>query len=74
MIKPIPESVLEHILVKDVMTMPVISVDSSITANDAAKRMEDVKISSIVVVENNNYIKGDNNKSNSFFPFTIKMV
>ena len=52
MIESIRESLLENILVKDVMTKSVISVDSSATANDAAKRMEDAKIGSIVVIEN----------------------
>ena len=52
MIESIRESLLENILVKDVMTKSVISVDSSTTANDAAKRMEDAKIGSIVVIEN----------------------
>ena len=52
MIESIRESFLEKILVKDVMTKSVISVDSSTTANDAAKRMEDAEIGSIVVIEN----------------------
>ncbi len=52
MIESIRKSLLENILVKDVMTKSVISVDSSTTANDAAKRMEDAKIGSIVVIEN----------------------
>jgi CBS domain-containing protein len=52
MIESIRKSLLENILVKDVMTKSVISVDSSATANDAAKRMEDAKIGSIVVIEN----------------------
>jgi signal-transduction protein with cAMP-binding, CBS, and nucleotidyltransferase domain len=52
MIESIRESLLENVLVKDVMTKSVISVDSSSTANDAAKRMEDAKIGSIVVIEN----------------------
>ncbi len=52
MIESIRESLLEKILVKDVMTKSVISVDSSTTANDAAKRMEDAEIGSIVVIEN----------------------
>ena len=52
MIESIRKSLLENILVKDVMTKSVISVDSSTSANDSAKRMEDAKIGSIVVIEN----------------------
>jgi CBS domain-containing protein len=44
---------LENILVSDIMTKSVISVDSSATAHDAAKMMEESKIGSIVVFENN---------------------
>jgi CBS domain-containing protein len=35
------------------MTKSVIAVDSVITVNDAAKLMEDVKVGSIIVMENN---------------------
>ena len=38
---------------RDIMTKSVIAVDSSITANDAAKMMEDVKVGAIIVMENN---------------------
>ena len=38
---------------RDIMTKSVISVDSSITANEAAKMMEDVKVGAIIVTENN---------------------
>ena len=41
------------ITVKDIMTKSVISVDSSITVNEAAKMMEDVKVGAIIVMENN---------------------
>jgi CBS domain-containing protein len=44
---------LKNILVRDVMTKSVISVDSSSTAHDAAKIMEESKIGAIVVFENN---------------------
>lgn len=47
------KSSLENILVRDIMTKPVISVDSSATAHDAAKMMEESKIGAIVVFENN---------------------
>lgn len=49
----IQDSSLENILVKNMMTKPVISVDSSATANDAAKTMEESEIGAIVVFENN---------------------
>ncbi|MEX2191867.1 MAG: CBS domain-containing protein [Nitrosarchaeum sp.] len=41
------------ITVRDIMTKSVIAVDSSITANEAAKMMEDVKVGAIIVMENN---------------------
>ncbi len=39
--------------IADVMTKSVISVDSSVTAGDAAKMMEDAKVGTVIVVENN---------------------
>ena len=39
--------------VKDIMKTPVLSIDSSMTISDAAKMMEDAKVGSIVVTENN---------------------
>jgi CBS domain-containing protein len=39
--------------VKDIMKKPVLSIDSSMTVMDAAKMMEDAKVGSIVVTENN---------------------
>ncbi len=50
--KSIHASSIENILVKDVMTKSVISVNSSITSYDAAKKMEDAEIGAIVVIEN----------------------
>jgi CBS domain-containing protein len=48
---------MEHdargITVKDIMTKSVISVDSTITANEAAKMMEDAKVGAVIVMENN---------------------
>ncbi len=41
------------ITVKDIMTKSVISVDSTITANEAAKMMEDAKVGAVIVMENN---------------------
>jgi CBS domain-containing protein len=43
----------DKISVRDIMTKSVIVVDSTITVNDAAKLMEDVKVGSIIVMENN---------------------
>jgi CBS domain-containing protein len=39
--------------IADVMTKSVISVDVSITINDAAKMMEDAKVGAVIVMENN---------------------
>lgn len=41
------------ITVKDVMTKSVISVDSSINVNEAAKMMEDAKVGAVIVMEDN---------------------
>ena len=41
------------ITVKDIMTKSVISVDSTITVNEAAKMMEDAKVGAVIVMENN---------------------
>ena len=41
------------ITVADVMTKSVISVDSTMTVNEAGKMMEDTKVGSIIVMENN---------------------
>jgi CBS domain-containing protein len=42
--------------VKDIMKKPVLSIDSSMTVMDAAKMMEDAKVGSIVVTENNTIV------------------
>ena len=39
--------------IEDVMTKSVISVNSSLTINEASKMMEDAKVGAIIVVENN---------------------
>ncbi|MBT8242127.1 MAG: CBS domain-containing protein [Nitrosopumilus sp.] len=39
--------------IADVMTKSVISVDSSMTVNEAAKMMEDGKVGAVIVMENN---------------------
>ncbi len=41
------------ILVKDIMTKSLVTVDSSATVNDAAKLMEKSKVGSVVVMEKN---------------------
>ena len=41
------------ILVKDIMTKSLITVDSSATVNEAAKMMEKAKVGSVVVTEKN---------------------
>lgn len=39
--------------ISDVMTKSVISVDASMTINEAAKMMEDAKVGAVIVMENN---------------------
>ena len=41
------------ICVKDIMTNQVISVDSSVSVNDAAKMMESSEVGAIIVMEGN---------------------
>jgi CBS domain-containing protein len=41
------------ILVKDIMTRSLISVDSSATVNEAAKLMEKAKVGSVLIMEKN---------------------
>jgi len=41
------------ITIADVMTKSVISVDASMTVNEAAKMMEDTKVGAVIVMENN---------------------
>ena len=42
-----------EIVVKNIMSKSVISVDASMTINEAAKMMEDAKVGAIIVMENN---------------------
>ena len=42
-----------RITVKDIMNKSVIAVDASITINEAAKMMEDSKVGSVIIMENN---------------------
>ena len=46
------ESIQQNTLVKQVMSNSIVSVDSSITATNAAKMMEDTGVGAIVVLEN----------------------
>ena len=39
--------------IADVMTKSVISVDASLTVNEAAKMMEDTRVGAVIVTENN---------------------
>lgn len=43
----------KEIVVKNIMSKSVISVDASMTINEAAKMMEDTKVGAIIVMENN---------------------
>jgi len=48
-----PEHLQQKTWVKQVMNNSVISIDSSVTATDAAKMMEDTGVGAIVVLEKN---------------------
>jgi len=41
------------ITVKDIMSKAIISVDTTLTVNEAAKMMEDAKVGAVIVMENN---------------------
>ncbi|HEY5736580.1 MAG TPA: CBS domain-containing protein [Nitrosopumilus sp.] len=47
------DSISQKTLIKQIMNTSVVSVDSSVTAMDAAKMMEDAGIGAVVVLENN---------------------
>ncbi len=47
------DPIQQKTFVKQIMNNFVISVDSSVTATDVAKMMEDTGVSSIIVLENN---------------------
>ena len=49
----LPENIQQKTLVREVMQNSVLSVDSSVTAADAAKMMEDTGVGAIVVLDNN---------------------
>ena len=48
-----PDHLQQKTMVKHVMTNSVISIDSTVSATDAAKMMEDVGVGAVVVLENN---------------------
>ena len=48
-----PDPIQQNTFVKQIMGKSVISVDSSLTATDAAKMMEDTGVGAIVVLEKN---------------------
>ena len=48
-----PDPIPQNTIIKQIMGKSVVSVDSSITATDAAKMMEDTGVGAIVVLENN---------------------
>ena len=48
-----PDPIQQKTWVKQIMNNSILSVDSSVTATDAAKMMEDTGVGAIVVLENN---------------------
>ena len=48
-----PEPIQQKTWVKEIMNNSIVSVDSSITATDAAKMMEDTGVGAVVVLEKN---------------------
>ena len=46
------DTIHQKTLVKEIMSNSVVSVDSSVTATDAAKMMEDADVGAIAVLEN----------------------
>ena len=49
----LPENIQQKTPVKEIMQNSVLSVDSSVTATDAAKMMEDTGVGAIVVLDDN---------------------
>lgn len=47
------EHQIREIAVQEIMSKSVLAIDSAITANEAAKMMEDSKVSALVVTEHN---------------------
>ena len=48
----LPESPLQKIAVGKIMNNSVVSVDSSVSATDAAKMMEDTDVGAVIILEN----------------------
>ena len=48
-----PEPLQQKTLVKEVMNNSIVSVDSSVTATDTAKMMEDTGVGAVIVLEKN---------------------
>ena len=48
----LPESPLQKIAVSKIMNNSVVSVDSSVSATDAAKMMEDTDVGAVIILEN----------------------
>ncbi len=46
------ESLMQKVRISEVMNTSIVSVDSSITATDAAKMMEDTDVGAVIVFEN----------------------
>ena len=49
----LPENIQQKTSVRQIMQNSVLSIDSSVTATDAAKMMEDTGVGSIVVLDDN---------------------
>ena len=49
----LPENIQQKTSVKQIMQNSVLSIDSSVTATDAAKMMEDTGVGAIVVLDDN---------------------
>ena len=47
------DSIQQKTWVKDIMSNSVVSVDSSVTATNAVKIMEDIGVGAVIVLENN---------------------
>lgn len=48
----LPESPMQKIVVGKIMNNSVVSVDSSVSATDAAKMMEDTDVGAVIILEN----------------------
>ena len=48
-----PDPIQQKTWVKEIMSNSIVSVDSSVTATNAAKMMEDTGVGAVIVLENN---------------------